>query len=94
MMANVRRDVDLEDLREHLFIIRIQVKTSIVECVIDSGSQKNLISVALFEKLGLETKTHRKPYPLCWLQSKDNLIVDRQCTFKFALDESYIDEVT
>ena len=94
MMASVQGDVDLEDLRERLFIVRIQVKTSIVDCVIDSGSQKNLISGALVEKLGLETKTHPRPYPLSWLQSKDSLIVDRQCTFKFALDESYIDEVT
>ena len=41
--------------REELFQFRIQVKKSVVEVIIDPGSQKNLISEVLVRELGLDT---------------------------------------
>ena len=46
------------------------------------------------QKLGLKTVKHPKPYPLGWIQKEEKLSVVDQCTVRFALHESYIDEVT
>ncbi|CAL2256726.1 unnamed protein product [Prunus armeniaca] len=63
------RPADTEDTynREELFHVNIQVKQSVVQAIIDPGSQKNLISEALVRKVGLETTPHPKPYPLGWI---------------------------
>lgn len=86
--------MDEEDPREQLFVVKLQVKTTLVDAIVDPGSQKNLISEALVQKLGLKTVRHPKPYPLGWIQREAGLSVVNQCTFKFAIHESYIDEVT
>ena len=70
------------------------MKTSLVDAIVDPGSEKNLISEALVQKLGLKTVKHPKPYPLGWIQKEEKLSVVDQCTVRFALHESYIDEVT
>ncbi|CAL2229057.1 unnamed protein product [Prunus armeniaca] len=69
------RPADTEDTynREELFDVNIMGKQSVVQAIIDPGSQKNLISKAL----------------------KDvDLQITKQCTFKFAITNRYIDEVT
>ena len=80
--------------RERLFIVKMQVKTTLVDAVIDSGSQKNLISQSLVKSLGLTTSKHPCPYPLGWIQKEGGLDIVHQCRFKFALDEQYLDEFT
>ena len=65
-----------------------------MDAIVDPGSQKNLISEALVQKLGLKTVKHPKPYPLGWIQKEAGLSVVNQCSFRFTLHESYIDEVT
>jgi hypothetical protein len=70
------------------------VKQEIIDAIVDTGSQKNLISASLVQKLGLETNPHPKPYPLGWIQKDVELKIDRQCRFRFAITSQYIDEVT
>jgi hypothetical protein len=43
--------------------------------------------------LGLETKTHPRPYPLWWICGDNNLQVTKQCKIKFAITSKYVDEV-
>ena len=64
LMARDASELPEDDLREKLFTVKMQVKTTLVDAVIDSGSQKNLISETLVQKLGIETKPHPRPYPL------------------------------
>jgi len=94
LMAGRQPETEDEDPREQLFIVKLQVKTSLVDAIVDPGSQKNLISEALVQKLRLKTVRHPKPYPLGWIQKEAGMSVVSQCTFRFALHESYIDEVT
>ncbi|XP_020266072.1 uncharacterized protein LOC109841519 [Asparagus officinalis] len=39
-----------EDPRKPLLVVKLQVKTSLVDAIVDSGSQKNLISETLVQK--------------------------------------------
>ena len=43
--------------------------------------------------MGLETKSHPKPYPLGWICGDNNLQVTKQCKIKFAITSNYVDEV-
>ncbi|KAL6179143.1 hypothetical protein ACLB2K_050659 [Fragaria x ananassa] len=94
LMAGTQLGNDDENRKEQLFVVKLQVKTSLVDAIVDSRSQKNFISEALVQKLGLQMVKHPKPYPLGWIQKDTRLSITNQCTFKFALHESYIDEVT
>ena len=51
---------ELEDLEEeeHLFHSQMWVKGSPLQCIVDSGSQKNLISAEVVKQLGLPTTAH------------------------------------
>ncbi|KAF6175534.1 hypothetical protein GIB67_038108, partial [Kingdonia uniflora] len=60
----------------------------------DLGSQKNLIYEALMKKMGLMTIAHPKPYGLGKIQKDADLMITKQCTFKFAITERFIDKVT
>ena len=60
---------ELEDSEEeeHLFHCHMWVKGSPLQFIIDSGSQKNLISAEVVKRLGLPTTTHLQPYTIGWL---------------------------
>jgi hypothetical protein len=60
------RSVDVNDecKRNELFHIRVISNNVKVDTLVDSGSQANLISEDVVNNLGLETKSHPKPYPL------------------------------
>ena len=64
LMTRKQTTKEDDDPREQLFVLKLQVKTSLVDAIVDSGSEKNLISEALVQKLGLKTVKHLKPYPL------------------------------
>lgn len=42
-------------------------KKTLVDAIVDTESQKNLISEVLAREVGLETKGHPKPYLLGWI---------------------------
>nr|CAD1834735.1 unnamed protein product [Ananas comosus var. bracteatus] len=82
------------DKREELFNFRVQIKNEVIDAIIDrSGSQKNLISENLVQRLGLSTTPHPHPYPLGWINSNIEMKIDHQCKVKFAVTSVYIDEM-
>jgi hypothetical protein len=82
------------DCRSKLFHIRVIMRHTKIETLIDSGSQSNLISEELVKKLGLKTQTHHKPYTLKWISNHHQMHITKQCTIKFAISSKYVDEVT
>jgi len=57
---------DLEE-EEHLFNSTIWVKGSPLQFIVNSGSQRNLISKEVVKQLGLLTTTHPQLYTIGWL---------------------------
>ena len=79
--------------RDALFHIRIIDKHTKIDTLFDSVSQVYLIFEQVVKKLGLEIKTHPKPYPLGWVVENSQLQVTQQCNLKFAITSKFIDEV-
>ena len=77
--------VSHERKRNELFHIRVVIKNIKVETLFDLGSQANLISKSLVERLGLETKPHPSPYLLGWVRNKAKLQVTKQCRARFVI---------
>jgi hypothetical protein len=57
------------DCRSNLFHIRVIMRHTKIDTLIDSGSQYNLISEELVKQLGLKTQVHHKPYTLKWISN-------------------------
>jgi hypothetical protein len=82
------------DSTSKLFQIRVIMKHTKIDTLIDSGSQSNLISEEVVKQLGLNTKMHHKPYSLKWISNNHKLHITKQCTLKFAISSKFVDEVT
>jgi hypothetical protein len=82
------------DSRSKLFHIRVIMRHTKVDTLIDSGSQSNLISEEVVKQLGLNTQMHHKPYSLKWISNNHKLHITKQCTLKFAISSKFVDEVT
>jgi hypothetical protein len=81
------------DSRNKLFHIRVIMRHTKVDTLIDSGSQSNLISEKVVKQLGLNTQMHHKPYSLKWISNNHKLHITKQCTLKFAILSKFLDEV-
>lgn len=81
-------------IQEELLNLKIRVKQKVINAIVNTRSQTNLISTSLVQKLRLETTPHSKPYPLGWIHKDVEMRIDYQCTFKFTITDKYIDEVT
>jgi hypothetical protein len=53
---------------EHLFHSQMWVKGTLLHFIVDSGSQKNLISVEVIKRLDLSITPHPHPYTISWLR--------------------------
>jgi hypothetical protein len=84
---------DAFDSRSKLFHIRVIMKHTKIDTLIDNGSQSNLISEEVAKKLGLTTKMHHKPYSLNWISKDLKFPITKQCIIKFAITSKYVDEV-
>jgi hypothetical protein len=82
------------DCRSKLFHIRVIMRHTKIDTLINNGSQSNLISEELVKQLGLKTQTHHKPYTLKWISNHHQMHITKQCTIKFAISSKYVDEVT
>ena len=58
--------IDLKE-GEHLFHSQMWVKGTPLHFIVDSGSQKNVISTEVVKQLGLSTTPHPQPYNIGWL---------------------------
>jgi hypothetical protein len=59
---------------EHLFHSQMWVKGTPLHFIVDSGSQKNLISAEVVKQLGLSTTPHPQPYNIGWLRQGRDLV--------------------
>jgi hypothetical protein len=65
------------DSRIKLFHIRVIMRHTMVDTLIDSGSQSNLILEELVKKLGLKTQIHHNPYTLKWIRNNHQLQITK-----------------
>jgi hypothetical protein len=77
---------------EFLFHSQMWVKGTPLHFIIDSGSQKNLISVEVIKQLGLLTTPHLQPYNIGWLRQGRDLRVSQQCRLSYGI-QPFKDEV-
>eukprot|EP00253_Pinus_taeda_P019824 PITA_19824 len=85
---------ELEDPEEgeRLFHSQMWVKGSLLQFIVDSGSQKNLILAEVMRQLGLPTTQHLQPYNIGWLHEGRDLKVRQQCHLPYNI-KPFIDEV-
>ena len=57
------------------------MKGTSLHFIVDSESQKNLISTEVVKQLGLSTTPHPHPYNIGWLRQGRDLRVSQQCRF-------------
>ena len=62
---------------ERLFHSQMWVKGDPLNFIVDSGSQKNLISVEVIKLLDLLTTQHLQPYTISWLRQGRDLYVSQ-----------------
>jgi hypothetical protein len=77
---------------EHLFHSQMWVKGTPLHFIVDSGSQKNLISAEVIKQLGLSTTPHPQPYNIGWLRQGRDLHVSQQCRLSYDI-QPFKDEV-
>jgi hypothetical protein len=68
------------------------VKGTPLHFIVDSGSQKNLISAEVFKRLALPTTPHPQPYTIGWLCQGSDLRVNQQCRLSYDI-KPFKDEV-
>jgi hypothetical protein len=68
------------------------VKGTPLHFIVDSGSQKNLISTEVVKQLGLSTTPHPQPYNIGWLRQGRDLHVSQQCRLSYDI-QPFKDEV-
>jgi hypothetical protein len=62
---------------ERLFHSQMWVKGTLLHFIVDSGSQKNLISTEFIKWLSLMTTLHPQPYTIEWLYQGSNIHVSQ-----------------
>jgi hypothetical protein len=77
---------------ERLFHSQMWVKGTPLHFIIDSGSQKNLISAEVIKRLALPTTSHPQPYTIGWLRQGSDLCVSQQCRLSYDI-KPFKDEV-
>ena len=77
---------------ERLFHSQMWVKGTPLHFIVDSGSQKNLISAEVVKQLGLSTTPHPQPYSIGWLRQGRDLRVSQQCRLSYSI-QPFKDEV-
>ena len=80
-----------------LFHSKCTVQGSLCDLIIDSGSQNNIISKDVLERLQLETENHLNPYAIGWIKEVGGIQLHECCKVSFSIgkynDEVYCDVV-
>jgi hypothetical protein len=77
---------------ECLFHSQMWVKGTPLHFIVDSGSQKKLISAEVIKQLGLSTTPHPQPYSIGWLRQGRDIRVSQQCRLSYGI-QPFKDEV-
>jgi hypothetical protein len=77
---------------ERFFHLQMWVKGALIHFIVDSSSQKNLISKDLIKYLGLPTTSHLQPYTIGWLRQGRDLCVSQQFRLPYGI-KPFKDEV-
>jgi hypothetical protein len=77
---------------EHLFHSQMWVKGTLLHFIVDSGSQKNLISAEVIKWLDLPITPHPQPYTIGWLHQGRDLHISQQCHLPYNI-KPFKDEV-
>jgi hypothetical protein len=77
---------------ERLFHSQMWVKGAPLHFIVDSGSQKNLISAEVIKRLDLPMTPHPQPYTIGWLRQGRDLCVSQQCRLPYDI-KPFKDEV-
>jgi hypothetical protein len=78
-------DVEKPVQRKVLFRTSCKTKDRVCKVIIDSGSNDNLVSTKMVEKLELEETAHSKPYKFPWLKKGHQVMVTKQCLVEFKI---------
>jgi hypothetical protein len=68
------------------------VKGTPLHFIVDSGSQKNLISAKVIKRMALPTTPHPQPYTIGWLYQGSDLHISQQCRLSYDI-KPFKDEV-
>ena len=68
------------------------VKGSLLQFIVNNGSQKNLILVEVMKRLGFPTTAHPQSYTIRWLHQGQDLHVSQQCRLPYII-KPFTDEV-
>jgi hypothetical protein len=68
------------------------VKGTPLHFIVDSGSQKNIISTEVVKQLDFPTTPHPQPYNIGWLHQGQDLCVSQQCRLSYDI-KPFKDEV-
>jgi hypothetical protein len=68
---------------EHLFHSQMWVKGALIHLIVNSNSQKNLISIEVGKRLDLPMTLHPQPYTISWLRQGRDLCVNQQCRLPY-----------
>jgi hypothetical protein len=74
MTGKIGEDIDC---RSKLFHIRVIMRHTKIDTLIDSGFESNLISEELVKQLGLKTQLHHKPYTLKWISNDHQMHITK-----------------
>jgi hypothetical protein len=85
-------ELDKTEEGERLFHLQMWVKGTPLHFIVDSGRQKNLISVEVIKRLALPTTLHPQPYTIGWLRQGSDLRVSQQCRLLYDI-KPFKDEV-
>jgi hypothetical protein len=77
---------------KHLFHSQMWVKGTPLHFIIDSGSQKNLISAEVFKRITMPTMSHPQPYTIGWLYQGSDIHVNQQWHMSYDI-KPFKDEV-
>jgi hypothetical protein len=68
---------------ERLFHSQMWVKGTPLHFIVDSGSQKNIISAEVVKQLDFPTTPHPRPYNIGWFLQGQDLCVSQQCRLSY-----------
>jgi len=87
MLGTIPKSLD-DTQRENIFHTRCLINNKLCSLIIDGGSCTNMASTRVVKKLALPTISHTKPYKLQWLSTEGEIIVNKQVTPLYPLNQS------